>query len=231
MLCPEDRSSKSNETTLKPDPSKSQEVRLGAIWSELRAGRMKITSSLCSAERCYLTLRLADPDRPELAHAREQLWLLERVLLGEQQKALAIDLAMSPSTVALILRRCLRALGVDCRFQRVPLLLVMAAQASGQQQRRLMGRLAVSHTGRGLVVSAARPDSVLSGLLGSEAAAVTRMWLEGKSYREIAEIRGRSSHTVSNQLATTYGKLGVSGRVELVGCLMSRSAAVAGAAH
>jgi DNA-binding CsgD family transcriptional regulator len=125
--------------------------------------------------------------------------------------------------MALTLRRCLRALGVDCRFHPEPLLLVMAAQASAQKECPLTARLTASHTGNGLVVSAVRPDSALSELLGSEAAAVARMWLEGKSYREIAEIRNRSSHTVSNQLATTYGKLGVSGRVELVGCLLSRS--------
>jgi DNA-binding NarL/FixJ family response regulator len=187
---------------------------------------MRITSSLCSGDRCYLTLRLADPERTEMVgFARSHLALLERVLLGEQQKALAIDLGISPSTVALTLRRCLRALGVDCRFQRVPLLLVMSAQAWHRGDERVLGRLNASQTGRGLVASAERPDVALTGLLGEEEAAVARMWLEGKSYREIAEVRGRSAHTVSNQLATTYCKLGVSGRVELVGRLMSRSAA------
>lgn len=222
MLCPENPTLKTRQAV---GGTGSQTIHLAAIWEELRSGRMRITSSLCSSERCYLTLALADPERGEMVHfARSHLWILERVLLGEQQKAVAIDLAISPSTVALTLRRCLRALGVDCRFQRVPLLLVMAAQASRQQDHRVVGRLTFSQSGRGLVLSAKRPDSTLSGLLGEEEARVTRMWLEGKSYREIAELRGRSAHTVSNQLATTYGKLGVSGRVELVGRLMTRCA-------
>lgn len=221
MLCSEKPSSKRQQAGLRKDGSGSQTIDLAAIWEELRAGRMRITSNLCSADRCYLTLQLADPDRSEMTDfAREHVSLLERVLLGEQQKALAIDLGISPSTVALTLRRCLRALGVDCRFQRVPLLLVMAAQAYHRVP--VHGRLTFSQSGRGLVVSAERPDVALTGLLGDEEAAVARMWLEGKSYREIAEVRGRSAHTVSNQLATTYGKLGVSGRVELVGRLMSR---------
>jgi len=40
-------------------------------------------------------------------------------------------------------------------------------------------------------------------------------WLkQGKSAREVAEILGRSEHTVKNQMRNLYGKLGASNRVE-----------------
>jgi DNA-binding CsgD family transcriptional regulator len=38
----------------------------------------------------------------------------------------------------------------------------------------------------------------------------------GASNADIARARGRSARTIANQLASIYGKLGVSGRAELV---------------
>jgi DNA-binding CsgD family transcriptional regulator len=72
-----------------------------------------------------------------------------------------------------------------------------------------------------LLLGAACPDVGPLETLGDEEAAVTRLWIEGKTHREIAELRRRSPHTVANQLAATYEKLGVSGRFELVARLMA----------
>ena len=73
MLCPEELTSKSTADTVQADLSGSQAVYLSAIWSEIRAGRLIITSSLCSADRCYLTLRESDPARAEMVQVREHL--------------------------------------------------------------------------------------------------------------------------------------------------------------
>jgi DNA-binding NarL/FixJ family response regulator len=157
--------------------------------------------------------------------------LLERVLMGEPQKVLAFELGVSPSTIALTLRRCLRMLGMDCGVQRVPLLLIMAAHARLGSVRFEDTRLTELRRGGWLywVVSALRPDVRLGEFLGEEESRVARMLLEGKSYREIAALRNRSPHTISNQLASAYSKLGVSGRVELLGRLTRAERELSGA--
>ncbi len=206
------------------DASKTRAVDLGLAWRELREGRLRVTGSLCSNRRCYLTLEGADPERTEMVEfVREHLWLVERVLLGERQKVMAIEQGVSASTMAATLRRCLRVVGVDCRFQRVPLLLVMVANACLRAECAAQGSLTPQRGEHSLLLGAACPDVGVLEALGDEEAAVTRLWLEGKTHREIAELRRRSPHTVANQLAATYEKLGVSGRFELVGRLMAHA--------
>jgi DNA-binding CsgD family transcriptional regulator len=54
---------------------------------------------------------------------------------------------------------------------------------------------------------------------------VVRAVLEGQSNAQIARARGTSSNTVANQLRSIYAKLGISGRVDLVGrCFSKRPA-------
>lgn len=58
------------------------------------------------------------------------------------------------------------------------------------------------------------PVEVPAGLSAAERDVVRRV-LEGRSNAEIAEARRSSTNTVANQLHSIYGKLGVSGRLEL----------------
>lgn len=45
--------------------------------------------------------------------------------------------------------------------------------------------------------------------------AVAKLAASGRSNRAAAKLRGSSAHTVANQLASVYRKLGISGRREL----------------
>jgi DNA-binding NarL/FixJ family response regulator len=196
-----------------------QRKPLAVVWEDVVSGRFRIAGSSCSDERCYLMLCPDDPMRVERRwFASCHVRLVERVLLGESQKALAMELSLSPAAVTVRLQKCMRALGLNCRPQAAPLLLVLAAHASRHNAPFEDVRFA-SRPYHGMeyrIVSCRRPDGVLPDLLGEEQRSVIRMLLEGRTYREIAVLRNRSVRTVSNQLTRTYVRLGVTGRVGLL---------------
>lgn len=66
-----------------------------------------------------------------------------------------------------------------------------------------------------LAVDDRLPAAALERLSPAEAA-VARLVAEGFSNEAIARARGVSPRTVANQLASTYAKLGVGSRVELI---------------
>jgi DNA-binding CsgD family transcriptional regulator len=61
--------------------------------------------------------------------------------------------------------------------------------------------------------------SALEGLTAAERA-VVELAVRGMSAEEVAARRGRSLHTVTNQLASAYRKLGVSSRAELAALIV-----------
>lgn len=199
------------------DASAGADFELGWLWRDLCAGRLEVFDTFFADERCYALMRRA-PRRPGLqVRAPKSLQILERVLLGERPKALAFELGIAPSTVAVALSKCLRALGVDCRPAQVPLLFVMAARgAHGVAPFR--GRIAAFESGLGRfwVVSASRPDRRLAERLSSAEYSVAQHLVEGQSHAQISRLRGTSVRTVANQLGAAFRKLGVSGRCELI---------------
>src|SRR5690606_13440073 len=52
--------------------------------------------------------------------------------------------------------------------------------------------------------------------------AVARLLVEGKSYAEMAWLRGTSVRTVANQVASIFQKTGVSGRAEFLSALVRK---------
>jgi DNA-binding CsgD family transcriptional regulator len=63
----------------------------------------------------------------------------------------------------------------------------------------------------------------LPGDLTPSERAIVELVLAGRRTSEIAEVRGVSVRTVSNQLQSAYRKLGVSSRAELAARLRSRT--------
>lgn len=192
---------------------------LDSLWPDLIAGKFRIVTSYCTEHRCHLVVRRTPPgeERP-VPHAV----LLERVVLGVPQKSLAIDLGLAPATIAFRLQKCVRALGLRCQVQELPLLLILVVHASRRTARAKDERWHAVANENGIVydVSVLRPDANLSDILAEGPRAVVRMLLEGKRSQEIARLRQRSVRTVCNQLANTYRKFGVSGRVELLNHLV-----------
>jgi DNA-binding NarL/FixJ family response regulator len=201
-------------------------VELASVWTDVTSGRQRVVDSFYCDDIAFMVLEERTPTAWfRLPGRRRNIGILERVLLGQAQKAIALDLDLAPSTVAFSVAESLQALGLTRRVCRVPTLLVAAAHAARATTDLRFARLERLEHARAsyLVLSAPRPDVELGRLLSPAEYAVARLLVEGLSHAEIAASRRASARTIANQLATAFQKLGVSGRSELL-CSVLRSA-------
>lgn len=192
---------------------------MAGLWRRFGSGRYTISSSFCTEKRCYVSLSESEsPERNGRFLTPRNMEVLRRILLGDPQKVIAVELGLSPSTVSLIASRCLAALGIRCCIAKVPLIMVAAAHADGRGAASFDAREAEVRVdgGRFIVVGFRRPDGALRQRLSSSRCAVARMRVEGLTHGEIAKLRGTSPRTVANQLSATFRQLQVSGRIELL---------------
>jgi DNA-binding NarL/FixJ family response regulator len=199
---------------------------LSRLWSDLIESKWKIVSCFLTDERCFLVLSsVPKAALPERRLSPRRVRVLERILFGEGQKAIALALRVAPSTVTLMAGECLRAMGLNCRSSRVPMMIVMAAHAHARSGVSIESRCTeVVRDGAVLrIVSAARPDAGLSAWLSPAECEVARLLIEGKRHAEIARLRDTSTRTIANQLAAAFHKLQVSGRAELLSGLVGKA--------
>lgn len=191
-------------------------MSLCELWQALTSGKLTIVSSGCSERECFLKLRPRAGTRPFYLAPRH-LSILRRVLAGESQKSVAIELELAVSTIAVTGKHSLSVLGVAVSATRAPLLLALAAHAAAGV-RLAPALLARTEDCRSeeFVVIAQRPDVELDLSLSVAERAVVRGLIEGRTHAEIASHRRRSTRTIANQLASTFRKLRVRGRAELV---------------
>jgi DNA-binding CsgD family transcriptional regulator len=197
---------------------------LASLWRDLVDGTAVVVHPFYDADRAYLVLEdVTEGSRASACRGRN-LQLLRRAIGGQMQKIIAADFALANSTVASVAARCLQSMGFCCTGSRLPMLLVMASHADAIHSRQAM-RSNAFRFGRAhyRVVSSERPDRDLPPVLSSKEQEVVRAALEGRSAVEIALLRKRSVHTVTNQLASSFHKLGVGSRSSLLWHLVSQS--------
>lgn len=210
---------------IESDAERASAFELGALWEKLTTGEWQVRDTFAAGERFYAVV-----EEPFYRRARRRrrrgLVMMERVLLGERAKVVAIDSAVTESTVAVAIKGQLRSMGLECKVRATPLILVMAARAARWSRcRSVQARLAPlpDHTTTKWVVSVRAPQlGALDVLSGAERAVLLKL-LEGKTYVEIAECRGASKRTVANQLGAAFRKLGVSGYGEMLDRVMSQA--------
>lgn len=205
-------------------------LSLAELWSQLVGGAYRVVDSFHDDQRCYLTLiRPAALGRTPRPLPARKVETLQRTLLGERQKTVALDSNLAASTIALTVAECLRTLGLDSRTARVPSLVAHAAHAARGESEVVECRLSEftlpptpfdERERRYHVVSVRRPDLELDGVLSAAEYAVARLLVEGKSYAEMALVRGTSVRTIANQVASVFQKVGVSGRSEFLSWLV-----------
>jgi DNA-binding CsgD family transcriptional regulator len=184
---------------------------LATLWHQLCDGDLFIKETWCDGGRCYATVQA--PTRRARPSAK-QLHTLERVLVGESQKSVAIDLNVSVTTVATAAMLALSGLMTRRRVSRAPILLVAAALAArGLPVDRC--RFERRHDDVSWTISIAVPGETLRTRLSPAEAEVAVLSIQGASHQGIAQARGTSVRTVANQLASVFGKIGVHGRSEL----------------
>lgn len=193
------------------------------VWRELIAGERSVADAFLDQTHCYLVL--CAPAATPLTLSARHLKVLEHVLRGDGQKPIAIDLGLSYSTIATVAKQALNYLGLHCIPSRVPLSLVVAAQASNDSNSSGPSRIASFElAGRSYdVVRLLRPDTKLTSLLPPAEVEVVRARVAGETHRQIARLRKTSMRTMANQLASAARRLGVSGRLETINLLLAAS--------
>ena len=119
-------------------------------------------------------------------------------------------------------QRCIHRLGLDCKASALPLFVIQAALTASPRawQGATATRQILDRGARGdALYRLARADLVLPATLSCAERHVARMLVEGRALPQIAAARRTTTRTVSNQLRSIFGKLGVTGRLELIALL------------
>jgi DNA-binding NarL/FixJ family response regulator len=182
-------------------------------WRALVEGELDLADGFSTESETFLALKQPRQRRAPLS--ARQVEVLERIILGERAKVLALDYDVSASTVAALIKRALQQLGWNERAVALPVgLLILSEAARGVLPPRLRLYSGSLPDGSPCHVLAA-PLAPLAGVLSNAVREVVRLHVEGKSYSEIAARRATSTRTVANQVSTAFRILRVSGRGEL----------------
>jgi DNA-binding NarL/FixJ family response regulator len=173
----------------------------GELWRALVDGRWTLIDRFEEGGRRYLLGVHNPPATPlPVLDARERQ-VIDAVVRGDSNKAIAIDLGLSEATISRTLRAALGKLGVGL----ADLLAVSRTNATALQ---------LARTRLGLVAVSSDPERMRE-LSSGERAAVAGV-LRGLPTAAVARARQVTTRTVINQLASAYQKLGVRSRRELI---------------
>lgn len=202
------------------EPQVPASIDLSELWRLLLTGKARIATSYCTEQNACLELEIlsekTSPLRPRDAK------LLERALLGESQKLIALDLQRAVSTVATLVGRAVLDLGLTCRVSQAPVALVMLVHAAHDPAIRRQATLRCLEAGSAprFIVSLPRPERSFRANLNPAERDIVRLRVEGLSYEEMARTRKTSPRTIANQVGAVYRKLGVSGRLALLASIV-----------
>jgi DNA-binding CsgD family transcriptional regulator len=200
----------------------SEDLDLADLWTGIVEGTHFLLEGYYSADRSFLTVQLRAKPRPRRRPLRMNL--LERILLGESYKSVAIEQGLAVSTIALTCGDCLRAIGNLHLPTRLPAVLLMAVHASRGAKVEPARMYRFQSDGKEhWVVTAVRPDRVLPDELTPAEADVIHLLVEGNTHEQMAVLRSGSRRTVANQLAAAFRKLGVTGRAALLSKLIRKA--------
>lgn len=187
-------------------------LELADLWRALFDGRLFIAGTHHEANRSYATLEAGHHGRARPADVDAKI--LQRILTGEGQKAVAFELGVSAHCVGFSCTKTLRAVANGRMVSRAPLVLVMAALAAqGCPLRPLRFEHAAGDSR--WVVSVEVPGQGLFRRLSPSEAEVARLAILGWTHAQVAFERETALRTVANQIAAIFRKVGVSGRAAL----------------
>ena len=185
------------------------------IWSQLTRHQLEIVLRFATEEREYMILGKRS-NGPAPLDGRN-LTILERFLSGDSRKAISMELGLSPSTLAQVLKAALSQMGLDCSPGRIPsqfVLLVHGARGRISHAPLMLAQFAYQEE-RYWVLSEDVDRPLLHALAPAQRA-VLRQLISGRTYGDIAAHRRTSYRTVANQVASACHRLGVSGRSDLL---------------
>jgi DNA-binding NarL/FixJ family response regulator len=188
------------------DPSKDA---LSQAWDELTSGHMAVLLERSAGNRVGVVARV-NPS-PEPLSPLEASTLL-RVLCGEQQKAIAVDLSVAASTASGHFVGALAKIALAVRS--VPLALVLAAvHRAGIVRVDTAHSVAFEWMGTlCLAITVPRPAIATLTDLSDAEREVAQLLIEGRPRCEIAEQRSTSPNTIARQCHSIFRRLGATGR-------------------
>jgi DNA-binding NarL/FixJ family response regulator len=175
------------------------------LWPALIAGRWSLLDTFTTDGTRYIVAH-ENPAGCEMLRAlstRERS-TLELALAGRSGKWIAAEMRLSESVVTRTLHAALHKLGVTD-----------TAALSGVRTA-WFEPLEGVHAGVELAIARLMPDAVVRANLSDAERAIVEGLLGGKRIAMIARERGTSPRTVAHQITSTYQKLGVSSRRELL---------------
>jgi DNA-binding NarL/FixJ family response regulator len=194
---------------------------LSSVWQDVIAGRVTICGEGGSLRRHYMLARTkagAEVTTRCGALSRIETSVLVRVLCGEQQKLVAVELGMACSTASKWYTHALTKLHLAGAAP-IPLPLVIAAQTWASGSAPAVGaRIATfEHEGGAfLLLSIPKPEIVGDTCLTIAEQEVAKLLVSGVSRSEIAMLRSTSTQTVACQLRCIFSKYRLTGRNELI---------------
>jgi DNA-binding CsgD family transcriptional regulator len=189
------------------------ECRLDAIWQDHVGGRLRAWWESVGPDRVLMIARVV---ASEQGLAADEANLVARILSGDQQKCVAGELGLAPSTVS---GRYIRALNkLDLTRNTVPLPLILAAQAGVGIAEIPTARSAVFTIGGQACMVVSVPRAVTSHLVDLTPAEreIAQWIIEGFSRFDIAHQRRTSVHTVARQHNAINDALRSTGRYALI---------------
>jgi DNA-binding NarL/FixJ family response regulator len=191
---------------------------LASMWQDVVDRQLNVRFVGSGSGRDYVLLQTTpDPNAIAGSLGRLETAVLVRVLCGEQQKLVALELEIACSTASKWFTQALAKLHLDSG--RVPAALVIAAQswALGRTAPVDARKTVFSHDGAEFVLLSVPLPRVVDdmGLTLAERE-VARLLIEGAARWEIAEQRATSQQTVACQLRNIFFKLRVGGRNALI---------------
>jgi DNA-binding CsgD family transcriptional regulator len=204
-------------------PKEHSTLELAELWSWLEVGACFVKDCRFSPDRCYFQLVFRSGARA--AGSAQSRRILERVLLGESQKAVGVDLGIPAASISLACSHAMTAISGERRFMLSPIPLVMSVHAArGYALPPALIHAAVD-SAQVWNLSVERPDRVLPQTLTQAEREVARGVVEGRTSSNLAARRGTTERTIANQLAAVFRRLRVSGRSELRAEIVRRRAA------
>lgn len=182
--------------------------RAQELWPALTAGRWRLLDTFTAVGTRYIVAH-ENPAGGETLRAlslRERS-ALELALAGRSGKWIAFEMQLSESVVTRTLRAALRKIGA-----------ADVAALSGVRNAQF-GTFEGLNAGVEVAIARLVPAALVQASLSDAERAIVDGLLGGKRIAAIARERGTSPRTVAHQITSTYQKLGVSSRRELLALL------------
>jgi DNA-binding NarL/FixJ family response regulator len=207
-----------SDAALEATSKAARAAGLGELWQEFIDSRLLLYGEGTGPHGRYVLCRVAD-GVPSLGGplSRVETAVLVRVLCGEQQKAVAADLAVACSTTSKWYTQALKKLRLNAGPTPLPLIIAAQSWASGKTPPADARRATIFHDGSEFVVlTVSTPNLAAEQRLTRAEREVAEGLIEGHSRWEIAARRSTSTQTVACQLRGIFSKLQVGGRCSLI---------------